>query len=103
PAAYVTVMPLRSKAHCPAFGIRVFQDTRSPALSINWVPAFPNGKLDSALGSAGTAAMTARVARADGGILAIAGTCRFRASATMVATSNTCSLRWRHWFRYQTG
>jgi len=62
------------KASGPAFSIREFQDTRSPAKSTIWGHAFPSGRWDSASVWAGTAATTARVCFAGAETFAVAGT-----------------------------
>jgi D-arabinose 1-dehydrogenase-like Zn-dependent alcohol dehydrogenase len=67
---------------------------------MRWVTVLHRGRRGSELVSAGTGAMTARVASAGAAILAIAGIFRFQASAMMAGTRNTCSRRWRRWCRY---
>ena len=73
PVVSATVTCSRKKALGPEFSIPAFQDTKSPASSMKWVPVFPSGRRGSASASAGTAATTARVSRVGAEILAIAG------------------------------
>ena len=74
PVVSATVTCSRKKALGQEFSIPVFQGTKSPASSMNWVPVFPAGRRASVSVSAGTAAMTVRVARAAAEIFAIART-----------------------------
>ena len=73
PVVFATVTRSRKKALGPGFNIPAFQDTKSRASSMNWVPVFPSGRTGSASASAGTAARTAPASSAGAEILAIAG------------------------------